>query len=187
MPILEKETSVFPDELLDSAEFELHHPHRCWRAVFTKARNEKALARDLLRWEIPYYLPMVPKRNLVRGKVIYSHVPVFSGYLFMFGSEEERVDSLKTNRVSVVLDVPDQSRLRGDLRQIHQLIETGAPMTIEQRLAPGRAVRIRSGPFIGVEGVITQRRGGRQRLLVAVQFLQRGVSVEVDDFMVEPI
>ena len=38
----------------------------------------------------------------------------------------------------------------------------------------------------GIEGVITQRRGGKRRLLVAVEFLHRGVSVEIDDFMVEP-
>lgn len=186
MPILEQEISASPAGLLRSTEFEADNPHRRWWAIFTKARNEKALARDLLRFEIPYYLPLVPRRNLVRHRVVHSHIPLFTGYVFLFGSEEERVQSLKTNRVSVVLGVDNQQQLRSDLSQILNLIESGAPLTVEQRLKPGQPVRIRCGPFAGIEGVVTQRRGGQQCLLVAVNFLQCGVSVEVDDFMVEP-
>jgi hypothetical protein len=48
-------------------------------------------------------------------------------------------------------------------------------------------VRIRKGQFGGIEGVVTHRRGGRRRLLIAVHFLGRGVSVEIDDFMLEPV
>ncbi|MFO7907620.1 MAG: antitermination protein NusG [Pirellulaceae bacterium] len=187
MPILEQETSVFPAELLRSTEFEAGNPHRRWWAIFTKARNEKALARDLLGFGIPYYLPLVPRKNLVRRRVVHSHIPLFTGYVFLFGSEQERVQSLKTNRVCAVLDVEDQQHLRSDLSQVQQLVESGAPLTVEQRLKPGQPVRIKRGPFVGIEGVITQRRRGQQCLLVAVDFLQCGVSVEVDDFMVEPI
>jgi transcription antitermination factor NusG len=85
-----------------------------------------------------------------------------------------------------MLAVPDQRQLRSDLRQLHHLIEIDAPLTVERRLEPGRRVRIKYGPMRGIEGVITQRRGGKRRLLVAVEFLQSGVSVEIDDFMVEP-
>lgn len=187
MPILEREASVFPEELFEDTEFELDNPHRRWWTIFTKARNEKALARDLLRFEIPYYLPMVPKENLVRKRVVHSHIPLFGGYVFMFGDEDDRIQALTTNRVSVTLNVDDQQQLRHDLNQLHRLIESGAPLTIEQRLQPGRKVRIKSGAFSGVEGVITQRRGGQRRLLVAVHFLQSGVSLEVEDFKVEPL
>jgi hypothetical protein len=38
----------------------------------------------------------------------------------------------------------------------------------------------------GFEGTIVQRRG-TDRLLIAVSFLQQGVSVEINDFMVDPI
>ncbi len=186
MPILGEDTSVYPEELLEGAEFEQHNTHRRWWTIFTKARNEKALARDLLRFEIPFYLPMVPKKNLIRKRVVYSHIPLFGGYVFMFGDADERVRSLTTNRVSTVLEVSDQEQLRGDLNQLRHLIASGAPLTVEERLQPGRPVRIIRGALAGIEGIITQRRGGRRRLLVAVHFLQSGVSVEIDDFMVEP-
>ena len=184
MPILEREASHYPGTLLvdgpDPAS------QRKWWAVFTKARQEKALARHLLRREVPFYLPLVPRDHLIRGRKVHSFVPLFSGYVFLHGTEDERVQALATNRVSRILTVPDERQLWQDLRQVHHLIETDAPLTVERRLAPGRKVRIKAGAMMGLEGTVLARRGSI-RLLVAVRFLQAGVSVEIDDYMVESI
>ena len=66
------------------------------------------------------------------------------------------------------------------------LIESDAPLTIERRLNAGRRVRVKTGAMAGVEGVVISRRGNN-RLLVAVKLLQQGVSVDVDDFLLEPL
>ncbi len=59
-------------------------------------------------------------------------------------------------------------------------------LAVEERLAVGRRVRVTEGSMAGLEGtVVTQHRA--RRLLIAVDFLQQGVSVAIDDFMVEPI
>ena len=47
-------------------------------------------------------------------------------------------------------------------------------------------VRIRNGLMAGFEGTIIQRRGSN-RLLITIDFMQQGASVEIGDFMVEPI
>ena len=47
-------------------------------------------------------------------------------------------------------------------------------------------VRIKSGALKGLEGLIVKR-VKTTRLQVAVNYLQQGVSVEIDDFMVEAI
>jgi transcriptional antiterminator RfaH len=113
-------------------------------------------------------------------------VPLFPGYVFLYGSDDERIVSLTTNHISRVLDVPDPKGLRADLRQLRQLIEAKEPLTQESRLAPGDRVRVRSGPMEGIEGTVLDRRG-RARLVVAINFLQQGASVEIEDFMLEPI
>ena len=51
---------------------------------------------------------------------------------------------------------------------------------------PGNRVRVRRGPLAGLEGAVLVRRG-QTRLLVQVNFLQKGASVEIDDFLLEPI
>ena len=184
MPILAKERAIFPDDLLET-EF-TESSERDWRALFTKPRQEKALARNLASDGIPFFLPLVPKDNRIRGKRVTSYIPLFTGYVFLYATEEERVRSLQSNRISTVLPVQDQRQLFLDLRQVHQLIKTDAPLTIERRLVAGQRVRIRSGAMLGVEGTVTTRRG-KTRLLVAVDMLQSGVSVEIDDYMVGPI
>lgn len=184
MPILPKEPTIFPEELLD-AESPLEGDRR-WQVVYTKARQEKALARELLQYRVPFYLPLISKETVSRGRRIASHVPLFAGYVFLLANEDERLQAMQTNRISRILHVDDPNSLVHDLRQIRQLIESGAPLTVESRLVPGDRVRVKHGPFRELEGTVLQRRG-KTRLLVAVNFLQQGASVEVDDFYLEPI
>jgi transcriptional antiterminator RfaH len=47
-------------------------------------------------------------------------------------------------------------------------------------------VRVRSGAFADFEGTII-RRAGETRLLVAVDFLQQGASVQLDDCQLERV
>ena len=184
MPILKEEPSMYPETLLDAASGE--KADRRWLALYTKARQEKSLARELLKLGIPFYLPLVRKVGVARGRKRTSLVPLFAGYLFLFGSEEERLRTLGTNRISRVLAVDDPDQLVFDLRQLRQLIATNAPLTVESRLGPGQQVRVRQGPFAGLEGTVVKRRG-ETRLLVSINFLQRGASVEIDDFMLDPL
>ncbi len=135
---------------------------------------------------IPFYLPLVKKMNVSRGRRRVSLSPLFAGYVFLFAADEERVRCLATNRISRVLSVEQPQQLVFDLRQFRQLIAAGAPLTIEARLAPGRMVRVRQGAFAGLEGTVLKRRG-ETRLLVAINFLQKGASVEIDDFLLEPL
>lgn len=184
MPILKDEPSMYPESLLDAAPDEL--AGRRWLALHTKARQEKSLARELLKYSIPFYLPLVRKASVSRGRKRTSFVPLFGGYVFLYGSEEERVRSLTTNRVARILAVEDPDQLVFDLRQLRQLITANVPLTVESRLGPGQRVRVRHGPFAELEGMVLKRRD-ETRLLVSINFLQQGASVEIDDFMLDPI
>ncbi|MCE5268831.1 MAG: hypothetical protein LLG00_13200 [Planctomycetaceae bacterium] len=184
MPILKEEPNLYPDTLLDETPGD--SPQRRWFALYTKARQEKSLARELLKYQVPFYLPLVKKTSVSRGRRRSSLSPLFAGYIFLFGSEEERVRTLATNRVSRILSVECPEQLVFDLRQLRQLIAAGAPLTVESRLEPGRRVRVRQGAFAGVEGIVVKRRA-ETRLLVSINFLQQGASVEIDDFFLEPL
>lgn len=188
MPILGAEPCSFPDDLLGEARpwaSDADNERRWW-AVYTKSRQEKALARQLYGQQIPFYLPLVPQDHLIRGHRVRALVPLFRGYLFLLGTPEERIQSLTTNRISRILPVNHQDELGRELTQLRRLIALGIPLTAERRLAPGQPVRIQKGPLAGLEGTVTHRRGG-ERLLIAVSYLQQGVSIEINDFMVEAI
>ena len=175
---------LYPLDLLETAAG--NDSDRQWWAVYTKSRQEKVFCRQLEGHAIPHYLPLVEKISVTRKRRFSARVPLFSGYVFMYGTPQERLASLTTNRVSQILPVTDGAKLCYDLRQIYRLIASGAPLTVEQRLAPGRPVRIRHGPLAGLEGIVLERRTGT-RLFVAVDFLQQGASIDVEDFQLEPL
>jgi len=91
-----------------------------------------------------------------------------------------------TGCISRLLVPPDPASLTRDLLQLRRLIDSGAPITPESRLEPGMQVRIRSGPFADFEGVVV-RRASETRLVVAVDFLQQGASVQLDACQLEPV
>jgi transcriptional antiterminator RfaH len=107
-------------------------------------------------------------------------VPLFPGYVFLCGDDGQRIEAFKTKCVVRILEVPNESELIFDLRQIHQLIALDTPLTPEARLLPCMKARIQSGRFAGIEGTVIKR-CGKDTLLVAVNFLQLGVSVALEE------
>jgi transcription antitermination factor NusG len=188
MPILPKQRDVFPDDLLDEraepAVSSVDENAR-WVAFYTLARREKDLMRKLAAAGIPFYSPLIRRRlHSAGGRTRSSWVPLFPGYVFCPVDEEQRRTALATNVVSRWLSIPDERMLVDDLRAIRRLIESDRPLTPEARIEAGQAVRVRSGPLRGLEGVVVSRRG-EERLLVAVRFLNQGASIEMEDVDVE--
>jgi transcriptional antiterminator RfaH len=184
MPLLAAEPNLYPSTLFDDRST-LELAPRVWRVLHTLPRQEKSVARALHETEMPFYLPLISRRWQLRGRTLTSHVPLFPGYVFLLGDTEERVRALATKRVLRVLEVGDQEALWHDIGQIHRLIASGAPITPEDRLAPGMLVEIQSGPLMGLKGRILRTASGR-RLVVQVDFIQRGASVLLDDCTLAP-
>ena len=181
MPTLPYESDMFPDSLLESPP-----TNGRWWAAYTLARREKVFMRRLQQLHVPHYGPLITTTSRSRRLVRTAYVPLFPTYVFVCGNEEQRVEALKTQQILRIMEVPDESELIFDLRQVHQLILSDAPLTPEARLEPPMKVRIRSGAFAGIEGTVTKRHG-KDVLLVAVHFLQQGVSVALDDYETERI
>jgi transcriptional antiterminator RfaH len=154
--------------------------------LHTRPRQEKRLAEQLRGRDVAYYLPLISRAVRIRGRVVHAHHPLFPGYVFLLGSGEDRLTALATGRIVHVLPVADQGQLWHDLRQVHQLIASGAPLTPEGRLVAGATVEIRSGPLAGLRGTIIESVSGR-RFLVRVDFIQRGASVLLDDVGLVPV
>jgi len=177
MPLLPLEASVYPQSFFElegkpGGERHLH-------VLQTRPRQEKSVSRQLLKSHIPFYLPLLSRRLRYRNRRMTSHVPLFPGYIFLYGDGSERLAALKTSRIVRSLEVADEKTLWFDLRQIHQLIETGAAITPEDRLSPGAPIEIRHGPLAGLRGRIIKEASG-QRFIVEVHFIQRCAAVLLD-------
>ncbi|MBS0209185.1 MAG: antitermination protein NusG [Planctomycetes bacterium] len=181
MPILAPETSLFPHDLLDRPLA----TGQSWWVLYTLSRQEKLLMRRLEARGVAFFCPIVARRHRSPGgRVRETQLPLFSNYVFICGDEDARRTALTTNCVSRTIQ-PDHAELfLAELRQIRRLIATGAPLTPECRIVAGQRVRVRNGAFRGFEGIVV-RREAETRLLVAVNFLQQGASVLLDDCQLE--
>lgn len=182
MPILNKETDLFPEDLLIR---EADAPDHNWYCVYTLSRRDKEFMRRLFAAKIAFYGPVVEKRyRSPGGKLRRSFVTLFPNYVFMFATEKERYQAMTTQCVSSCQIVEDAEQLVDDLRNIHLAISTEVPLSPESKIQAGEAVVVRAGPFSGYEGLVI-RREGKTRLLLAVNFLGQGVSMEFDEAMLE--
>lgn len=186
MPILRREPDQFPAELLEQPDLG-GETGRSWWVAHTYPRQEKSLVRRLHAHSTWHYLPQTENKfRSPNGRSRTSYVPLFPGYVFLYGSDQERGQALETGCVVRILDVEDGRKLTADLRQIKRLLDSGCPLTTEAELSPGELVRVTTGPFQGFEGRLLKRQAG-DRLLVLVNYLQQGVSVALENYQVERV
>lgn len=155
-----------------------------WWVAHVKSRNEKALAHDLIRRNISYFLPMSWKVRRHSGRTIKSLLPLFSGYLFFCGEENERIELLRTNRVANLIVVNDQQMLIDELAQIEHALRAGVALTPHKYVKVGQRCRIIAGPLANLTGIVV-RAGNTARLLLQVDILGQGAAVEIDVDMIE--
>ncbi|MEQ8848781.1 transcription termination/antitermination NusG family protein [Botrimarina sp.] len=157
-----------------------------WWMVYTKSRQEKRLSQQLREMGVPHYLPVHTREAATRGRVRVVEEPLFAGYLFLCCDDDQRREALSTNRISSTTPVAEAGRLRYELAQVARSIAAGASLTLESKLEPGDWVRVRSGLYAGLEGMVL-RRHSRTNLLLSVNFLKQGASLELPDCFLEPI
>ncbi len=156
-----------------------------WWVAHTKPRQEKALAWDLFHSGRPYFSPMYEVKRRSKGRNWKSLLMLFPGYVFLCGSQDDRLFALQTNRIANILEVTDQAKLVEELSGIHQLLDSGLPVSASP-LQNGALCRIRSGPLSGLEGCIERKKGGA-RFAIGVTILGQGAVVEIDADLLEPL
>jgi Transcription termination factor nusG len=175
VPILKSEVALSPPDLFDL-------PDLPWRVAYVRSRQEKELARWLLRLRVPFYLPLAEKQVRRAGRRFVSFLPLFPGYLFFRGPRVRAAGSGTArwdDRLVSVLEVPDQPRLDTELRVLWRLQQSGAAFEDFPYLAPGDAVEVIDGPFQGLRGTVLREKG-RTRLVVSVSFLRQSVAAEFE-------
>lgn len=159
-----------------------------WFAVYTVCRHEKRVAQHFSQREIEHYLPLYrAERKWSDGSRVTLDLPLFPGYIFVHISRPERVRVLNVLGVLAVVDgtgrepapLPDAAidALRLGLQQ-HR-VEPHPLLTL------GQPVRIRSGAFAGMVGVLTGKKNGL-RVVLTLQQIMQSLAVEVDQDDLEP-
>ena len=157
-----------------------------WWVAHTKSRNEKALAQDLIRKGISYFLPMSWKVRRKNNRTIRSLLPLFGGYLFLCVNENQRIEVLRTNRIANLIEVKDQQKLIDELLHIERAFQAGVILKPHKYLKAGQRCRVIAGPLSDLQGITTKTKG-TTRLVLQIDILGQAASVEIDTDMIEII
>jgi len=151
-----------------------------WYAAYTLPRHEKAVADRLITQKVESYLPLYSAVHCWNHRRVEVELPLFPGYVFvkMLHSDKFRILSrpgiirlVSFNGNPAILPDEEIERLQSSLA-----IWKATPYPF---LTAGKQVRIRSGPFAGLEGKILRRKG-KMRLLVTLDLIQSAMLLELD-------
>jgi transcription termination/antitermination protein NusG len=157
-----------------------------WFVLHTRSRQEKAVAEDLSARRISCFLPLVRQvRYYGRRKALVDE-PLFPGYIFLRGVIEQAYTADRSRRIAGIIRVHDQQWLDWELKNLYIALRAQAPLDPFPYLKRGVRVEVRSGPFRGLQGLVEDRLK-IDRILLQVNMLGRGVSLEVDGALVEPL
>jgi transcription antitermination factor NusG len=200
VPLLKREPEIWPPHLFGEPGEEAADPSQAraaaviqrfpttnghdafdfdrWWVARTRSRQEKHLARHLLQWEVPYYLPQREHRFRVADRWRISFLPLFTGYVFLHGNLHDRLTALRSNRIVHLIEAPDPDELAIQLRSLWLLQMTGEPLVPHPYIAPGDEVEITHGALRGYRGVV-MREKGKYRLVVSITLLRQSVATEI--------
>jgi len=172
---------IRPDEDIPLGQFEGR-----WWVAHTKPRQEKALAWDFFRSDRLYFAPMYNATRRSKGRTWKTVLPLFPGYVFLCGSEDDRLFALQTNRIANIIEAPEQAKLLEELSAVQKLLDSGLAITSRSSLQKGTICRIRTGPLGGLEGRIEYHKS-KARFVVNVSILGQAAMVEIDAELLEPL
>ena len=159
---------------------------RRWFCFHTRPRREKKVARACAERDIRHYLPLQRSVKHYGNRRREHTKPYFSGYIFALVGPSDRADLLCTGHIANELQVPDQRGLLDDLREIRRALEVSQELETFPYITRGQRVRVTRGPFRGIEGVVSERRG-TFRVVLNIEFIQRALAIELDADAVEPL
>jgi transcriptional antiterminator RfaH len=162
-----------------------------WFAIWTKQRSEKAVARRLASEAVEHWLPLVTLERRWSDRTQRVEFPLLPNYLFV---KSRRSDVASVTRLPGVLtviraageaiEVPT-SELHALQVMVSKFPIADTPPEVVHDYEPGEPVRVVSGPFRGMIGIIRAQRGSR-RLLVGLERLGIAASVDIGVASVVP-
>jgi transcription antitermination factor NusG len=151
-----------------------------WYAIYTVPRHEKTVVKRLDAQYIENYLPLYSAARVWHGRKVRVELPLFPGYVFAKMCVSDKWSVLALTGVIRLVSFNDNAAALSD-DEIDRLKASLAIFKAEPYsfLKVGRCVRVKSGPFVGMEGRILRRKGG-MRLVLSLEFIQSAIAVELD-------
>jgi transcription termination/antitermination protein NusG len=159
-----------------------------WYAAYTCANHEKRVAAELGARDVEHFLPLYSSVRRWKDRRVTLDLPLFPGYVFVRLALCDRLRALQIPSVVRLVGFNGLPAALPDEEM--EILRSGLCQSLRAEPHPflnvGRRVRITSGPFAGLEGVL-KRKKNSLRVVVSLELIQRSVAVDVDVADVRPL
>ena len=158
-----------------------------WFAIWTRSRHEHVVREQLERKHFDAFLPTITKWSRWKDRKKKIDWPLFPGYCFARFDQEEALSILKCTGVVNIVSVEGKPAPIPDheIEGIRLLLESHLQYDPCPLIREGMMVEVTHGALKGVVGRLV-RKGAHARLILSVDLIGQGVSVEVDAADVKP-
>jgi transcription termination/antitermination protein NusG len=158
-----------------------------WFAIWTRSRHEHVVREQIERKQFDAFLPTVTRWSRWKDRKKKIDWPLFPGYCFARFNAEDSLAILKCTGVVNIVSIEGRPAPipEHEIDGIRRLLETDLQYDPCPMIHEGMMVEVIHGSLTGVVGRLV-RKGAHARLILAVDLIGQGVSVEVDAADVRP-
>lgn len=159
-----------------------------WYAAYTWAHHEKSVARQLDDRRIESFVPLYRSVRRWKDRRKELQLALFPSYVFVRIDVKQRLNVLQVPGVVNFVSFGGLPAPLPELAIEHLRSGLNSPACAQPHpyLSVGRRVRIASGPFRGIEGILVRRKE-KLRVVLSIALIQRAVAIEVDEADIAPI
>jgi transcription antitermination factor NusG len=152
-----------------------------WYALYTKPRHEFKASSQLTASGIEHYLPTVTKIRQWSDRKKKVTEPLMSGYIFIRGNEKDRLIALEQQSVVRAIFFEGKPAIvpNWQIENLQKMLERGFDVSVTDSIAIGKRVKIISGPFQDIEGIVYENANQDKILAITIDLLRRSVIVKI--------
>jgi transcription antitermination factor NusG len=159
-----------------------------WHALFTRHQHEKSVASALSNKTHEVYLPLYRSVRQWQDRAKRLWLPLFPCYVFIRAGMDRQLQILTTPGIIHIVGCGGRPAIipQEQVDAVRLMIESRLTVETHPYLQFGDRVRVKTGPLMGLEGILTRKKGVA-RLVVSMEMLGRSAAVEIDALDVERI
>ena len=152
-----------------------------WFVAYTYPKAEKKVSNRILEAGFDSFLPLQKVRRVWSDRIKYIEEPLFSSYVFV------KTDVTNLPRLTDIHGLSRFIAFQGEyakvkekeIKMIQKFVTSGVDIDVfSGRLREKQLVRVKSGPFAGMEGLLV-RKEGKGRFVVEIKGISQSISVNI--------
>jgi len=159
-----------------------------WYAVYTCANHEKRVAAELGAREVDHFLPLYRSARRWKDRRVQLELPLFPGYVFVRLALCDRLRVVEIRSVVRLVGFGGSPTALSDaeIDVMRSGLSHGLRIEPHPYLTIGQRVRLTTGPFAGLEGVLKRKKNGL-RFVVSLELIERSIAIDIDAADVLPL